>query len=185
MQVDPGRWVHLAESREYQKAEDDLSGAAKAEMAVNGVTDRYADLLHALSALYDRRSYDDVTGQRCELSYQSAKFATHSMDARRGLLKACQDTPDKEGNAELIAMHKDKLAIVLALLGHSLCDFALDGANAVLPAKEALIKADGYLKEVLALREEMNSRELAEAEKGMGYLYYCRGSVLLQVLLCV
>ena len=181
LQVDPSCWITLAESGMYQRAEDTLNEAAKAEMEHNGTTDRYCSLLHAIGALYDRRSYEDLTGQRCELSYQSAIFASQSLAARRSLLAACQEQPTSKEQAELISNHKEKLASSLALVGQSYCNFALDGASKRLSAKDALIKAETHLREALAVREEMNHRELAEAEKGMGYLYYCRGSVLLQI----
>jgi hypothetical protein len=181
LQVDPSCWIALAESGMYQRAEDTLSEAAKVEMETNGTTDRYCSLMHAIGALYDRRSYEDLTGQRCELSYQSTIFASQALAARRGLLAACLEQPPSKAQAELIANHKEKLASSLALVGQSYCNFALDGASKKLTAKAALIQAEMHLREALAVREEMNHRELAEAEKGMGYLYYCRGSVLLQI----
>jgi hypothetical protein len=179
--IDPSCWVQLAESGMYQRAEDALSEAAKVELELHGKTDRYCSLLHGLGALYDRRSYEDVTGQRNELSYQSAIFASQALAARRDLLAACQDLPSSKEQAESIANHKEKISSSLALVGQSYCNFALDGASKRLTARDALMKAEVHLREALALREEMNHRELAEAEKGMGYLYYCRGSVLLQI----
>ena len=182
LQVDPSCWIQMAEAGMYQRAEDTLTEASKVEFERNGITDRYCSLLHGIGALYDRRSYEDLTGQRNELSYQSAMFASQALAARRGLLAACQEAqPPSTEQAEWILKHKERLASSLALVGQSYCNFALDGASKRLTAKDALIKAEAHLREALAVREEMNHRELAEAEKGMGYLYYCRGSVLLQI----
>lgn len=68
-------WKRLADEGYFQRAEDDLMAAARLEQERNGNSDRYASLLYALAALYDKRSFDDVTGQSTALSLTSAQVS--------------------------------------------------------------------------------------------------------------
>jgi len=86
-------------------------------------------LQYALGALYDHRSNMDVTGQQQQLSLRAAQFAEASANTISGLnrtIKAGSENDEADG----------LMFDTLLLGGRSLCNFALDGDNAELKARQ-------------------------------------------------
>jgi len=171
LNLDPAAWEKMADEGFFQKAEDDMLAAAKMEKSERGTTRRYADLLHALGALYDRRSYLDETGQRHLQSLQSAEFLRMSIEARQ----EASHFPDTTAQDESL------LAASLVLRAQSLCNYALDGAtHPSMSGRQAFDDAEENLRMAIELRAKLKDVTLAEASQAMGYLHYTRGTCILE-----
>ena len=170
LNLDPGSWEKLADDGYFQKGEDDLMAAASEEKSVRGVTDRFCMLLHALGALLDRRSYVDETGQRHLISFRSAIFLEESISARR----------QRQAQATVDPSEQLRMSESILLKAQSLCNYALDGGGSSMTPRDALDECIRDLQIAIQIRAEHSPGELAETRQSIGYVYYSRGSCLLE-----
>lgn len=173
MKLDWRCWKQLADEGYFQKAEDDLTAAARLEHEVHGESDRYASLLHALAALYDKRSYDDVTGQSNVLSLTSAQYAEESLNIRMQIqAKDESRKPSKE--EELL------LADTMVLYGNSLANYALEvQGTPKVPQSKAFEDGKRYVAAGLDIRTRLGDQKtIPENTFTLGYVYFCHAQCL-------
>ena len=134
-------------------------------------TERSAQLLLALAALFDERSNRDQTGQQQALSWAAFEHAREGL----GVLTTLGWSPmdDAADASDAAAVHRaDVLSGALLLGAKSLCNVALDGDAAECSAVEAMAQAEGMLQQVrgpapAALRRPM-CRTGGGAARGSG-----------------